>query len=152
MTLSRPEAVGGLTVAAIFSMEPRPPLISSEVDMTLMTLLERMCWRERWAVVAGERRRPRNHGDSRYSYTRDGHVVIAAQGTPDGSGAARLAEKRLFVGIWGRFCTDLAPEDSTPVLRPWRPQDVLLILPMSIGRHRASSSPWATRQRSGCSV
>jgi hypothetical protein len=27
-------------------MEPRPPLISSEVDMMLMTLLERMCWRE----------------------------------------------------------------------------------------------------------
>jgi hypothetical protein len=46
MSVNWSEAVRGLTESAIFSMEPRAPLISSEVDMMRMSLLERMCWRE----------------------------------------------------------------------------------------------------------
>lgn len=53
------------------------------------------------AVVADEMGRPRNHGDSPYSYTKHDNIVIPVQGTPAGSGAARLAAKRLFVGDMG---------------------------------------------------
>lgn len=90
----------GHTESAIFSTVLFTPLTSSEGDMLKMSLLERMNCRE-MAVITDEKRRSRNHGDSSYSYTKDSNAVFPVQGTPAGSGAARLAAKRLIVGDMG---------------------------------------------------